>query len=181
MKIMNWVVVEASSDHDRLPAGGYVLKITAIKDNEAREYLEDFYDIAEGDYAGYYSDDWSKQNPWSHRTFHSYKESAQPMFKHFLDCVETSNKHINGFTIEQWQQTCDPQAFVGMEYGAVIGYEKYTKNNGEDGERPYIAKYLPAQDIRNGEFKVPEVKDNRKKEEAAPTAANFNIAEDFPF
>lgn len=181
MKIMDWTIIEPAGGGDRLPAGGYVCTILDAVDNPSREFLEIYYDIAEGEYAGHYSDDWSKANPWSHKLVWSYKDKAQPFFKQRLDALETSNKHINGFTVAEWTKTCNEKQFVGLQFGGVFQYEKYTNRNGDDKERLQCEKVIPAQDVRNGEFTLPEVKDSREKAEAAPAASNFNLTEDVPF
>ena len=48
----------------RPPAGGYVVRITNVEDVAGREYLNVVYDICEGDYAGFYSDDFGRRNDW---------------------------------------------------------------------------------------------------------------------
>ena len=53
--IKNFNTVNASGSRERLKPGGYVVRITAVKDNAKKEYLEVLYDIAEGPAAGYYS------------------------------------------------------------------------------------------------------------------------------
>ena len=45
---------KASGDFERLPAGGYVIRITGVKDDTEKEYLQVVYDIAEGPEAGRY-------------------------------------------------------------------------------------------------------------------------------
>lgn len=156
MKQKNWNEIEETEFADKLPEGGYVLRITAVEDVPEKEYLWIVYDIAEGDYTGHYSDGWGKENPWAHRFVRSYKDSAEGMFKAFINRVEESNK---GF---KWDNVDEGQ-FVGKEIGAVFQKELYTNDKGEDKERLNMFRVYASQDIRNGDFKVPEPKDERKK------------------
>ena len=48
-------VQEASTgESKRLPAGGYICKYTNVEDNEEKQYLYMEFDIAEGEYKGYF-------------------------------------------------------------------------------------------------------------------------------
>ena len=72
MKVMNWVGVEESTPFEKLPAGGYVIRIVDIEDVTDREYLNVVYDVAEGQYAGFYNDDFGQKNRY--RLFLSYRK-----------------------------------------------------------------------------------------------------------
>lgn len=173
MKVKNWTEIEETEYADKLPAGGYVCRITAVEDVPKKEYLWITYDIAEGEYAGKYSDDWGKENPWAHRFARSYKDSAEGMFKAFVNRVQESNK---GFV---WDQVNESQ-FVGKEIGLVFQTELYTNTKGDDKERLNVFRVVAAQDIRVGDFKVPEPVDNR---ETAPQADTVPVDayDDVPF
>lgn len=164
MKIMNWMSVEESTPFEKLPAGAYVIRIVEVEDVPSKEYLNIVYDIAEGPHSGFYSDDFAKRNPWSHRFVRSYKESAQGMFKAFLSRLEESNRNFN---VAQWQVYSNEQALVGLELGIVLQTELYTNNQGEDKERLNVVGVYASQDIRNGDYKMPEVKDSRQATPAA--------------
>lgn len=159
MKIMNWESVEESTPFEKPPVGGYVVRITEVEDVSSREYLNVVYDIAEGPYSGFYSDDFGKNNPWAHRFVRSYKETAKGMFKAFLKRLEESNPR---FDLVRWQSRCDERELVGLELGIVLQYEDYTNDKGEDKERLQVVGVYAAQDIRNGDYKLPERKDSRK-------------------
>lgn len=172
MRIMNWVGVEESAPFQQLPPGGYVARIVDVEDVEDREYLNVVYDIAEGDWAGFYSDDFGRSNPWMHRFVRSYKESALGMFKAFLSRLEESNRDFN---IAQWQVYSDPRQLVGLELGIVVQTELYTNDRGEDKKRLNVVGVYASQDVRNGDYRLPEPKDARKTvgalEPAVPVAA----------
>lgn len=158
MKVLNWESVEESTPFSKLPAGGYVIRITDVEDVADKEYLNVVYDIKEGDFSGFYSDDFGRLNPWAHRFVRSYKDSAAGMFKQFLARLEDSNKD---FSIAAWQTKSDERELVGLELGVVLQNELYTNNQGEDKERLNLVGVYAAQDIRNGDFKLPEPKDRR--------------------
>ncbi len=180
MRNVNWTEKTASGNGGgKLPSGGYVLLITGVKDNEAKEYLEVVYDVAEGEYKGHYSTDFGRNNDWAHMFRVSYSEKAEGLFRRFLDCIEASNP---SFSIAQWQGTQNPHAFVGKTFGAAWGTEKYTNNNGEDKERPTFPTYYTADEIRNGEFQVPADRDNRAPApQTTPQASTSMYDEDVPF
>ena len=84
---------------ERLPAGGYVCKITDVEGVAAKGYLALTFDIAEGDRKGFYSDEWGLSHPYAHRFILSYKESALGMFKGRLKAIDESNgtDFVKGF------------------------------------------------------------------------------------
>lgn len=159
MRPYNWANVEESTPFEKLPAGGYVIRIVGVEDVPAKQYLNIVYDIAEGEHAGFYSDDFGKKNPWTHRFVRSYKPTAEGMFKAFLSRLEESNRR---FSIANWQIQSDERALVGLELGIVLQVEDYTNDKGEDKERLQVVGVYASQDIRNGDFKLPPRKDSRK-------------------
>lgn len=174
MKIMNWESVEESTPFEKPPVGGYVVRIVGVEDVPHKEYLNVVYDIAEGPYSGFYSDDFGKRNPWSHRFVRSYKQSAEGMFKAFLKRLEESNRSFN---VASWQVRSDERALVGLELGVVIQYEDYTNDKGEDKERLQVVGVYASQDIRSGDYKLPARKDSRKAIPAgAQPQADFTVA-----
>jgi len=182
MRIMNWEGVEESTPFEKLPAGAYVVTITDVEDVEDREYLNVVFDIKEGEYSGFYSDDFGKKNPWSHRFVRSYKETAEGMFKAFLSRLQESNR---GFTVATWQRNCNPHDLVGLELGIVLQTEYYTNDRGEDKERLNCVGVYASQDIRNGDYKMPEPKDRRTETSSAygssGTQSSAVYDDDLPF
>lgn len=172
MKIKNWEIVEEANGGAKLPAGGYVAKITGVDDVASKEYLWIEYDIAEGEHTGHFGDDFAAAHPYIHRFSRSYKDAALGFFKTFLVALEKSN---TTFDIADWETQSDEQQFIGQLIGIVLGTEKYTNTKGEDKERLNVVQILPAQDIRDGKFKVPPVEDNR---ETIHGVATTSIAHD---
>jgi len=173
MKIKNWEIIEESTPGEKLPAGGYVATIVNVEDVPSKEYLWIVYDIKEGEHAGHYSDDFGKNNAWAHRFTRSYKDSAEGMFKAFVNRVEESNR---GF---KWDGR-DERQFVGKELGVVLQKRMYTNEKGDDKEALEVRSVYASQDIRNGDFKVPDPRDVREKLTVAESGASTSY-EDVPF
>ena len=151
----NWNEVEPAGNSRTIPAGGYVARITAVEDVERSEYLRFTFDIAEGEYKGFFEDD---DRPYTHQFVRSYKPKAMGFMRRFLDCVDESNPN---FSLAGWDN--NPQALVGKLVGVVIQREDYTNKKGEDRSRMNVEEYASAPDIRAGRFKLPEPKDSREK------------------
>lgn len=151
----NWDEVKAIDENARrrLPPGGYVVRIVNVYDVRAKEYLEIEYDIAEGDYTGYYNDLKSRFKFWGGKFIRSYKDKARPFFKGFIEAVEQSNnvKLISERGIDETQ-------LVGLLVGVVLGEEQYIGNDGSLKTRLKVAKVTTTDHIRKGEFIVPPLK-----------------------
>lgn len=159
---------------EKLPAGGYVVRITEVEDVKDREYLSCVFDIAEGDRKGFYSDQWGKDHPLAHRFVMSYKGTALGMFKGRLRAIDESNR--TNFE-EAAAAGLNEAALVGRIVGVTIGYEEYVSDCGEIRERAAVRQVLAAQKIREGSFKIPEVK--RLAADAAPAAPAVVAPEGF--
>lgn len=179
MKIMNWTLVDEPSSFTQLPAGGYVVRIIGVEDKPEYNLLELTYDIAEGDYAGYFSDEWGVAHPYAHQFTKWYTtQDGKPdgRFRKFLSDLEVSNRGL--FNVAQWTQHCNERELVDLKIGAVIQKEMRTKNNGDDAEYMQVFYTTASQDIRNGDYKLPEPRDKRTQVPAATAPTNYN---DVPF
>ena len=61
----------------------------------------------------------------------------------------------------------DEREFVGLELGVVLQTRYYTNDKGEDKEALEVRGVYASQDVRNGDFKMPEPRDDREKVPAA--------------
>lgn len=168
-----------TTDFVRLPAGGYVCRILSATDHptEEKPYLEIVYDIAEGEHAGYYSDDWGKDNVWAHSTRWYYTKAALGMFKGNLKAVDESN----GTSFETSAATgIDERRMSGCLIGLIIGEEEYESNVGDIRTRLKVRRAVPAQNIREGKFKQPELKKLDKEPEIPSKPDSFD-EKDLPF
>ena len=152
MRSVNWNNITASSDggFTPLPAGPYVARIVGMTDNESREYVEVVFDIAEGEHAGYYSDDWGKSHPYAHHFFLSYKDSALGMLKGRLNAIAKSNP---GFDPEAAWNAGRLDMFANRLVGINLQEEEYERNDGETGTRLNVCQVIDAQMVRDGKVK----------------------------
>ena len=178
--IENYENIQASSGEFARPGnGGYILEIVNVTDvpynaqTGKGDYLKIDYDIAVGDFKGYYT----AQNErfgggkWFANVIKSYKEKALGMFKHFTNCVEESNP---GFKWN-WQE----QKLIGCRFGATLQEEEYEKNDGSIGTRLIVKDIKTVKQIMDGDFKVPATK-KLDKPVTAP-ASDFAVLSDDDF
>lgn len=151
MRQITWEAVSAKSDGEfpKLPAGAYVAKITSAEDFAEREYVSLVYDIAEGPYAGFYSDKYGMEHPNAHRIIMSYKDTAISMLKGRLEKIQASNPGFDPFAA--WDAG-NLSWFVGRLVGINIREEEYVYN-GEKRVRLTADQTLSAQDVRAGNWK----------------------------
>ena len=175
MKKINLTNVNEAKDGGRLPAGGYVCKITKVDDISDKEYLSIEYDIARGEYAGYYAANSEKYGYWGGHYNRSYKEKALPFFKRMCSAINRSN---NGFKFDA-ETNADEQTLVGKIVGLVLCEEEYIGNDGNTKTRLYVERELPVDEIINGKFKVKPLK--KIKEDSSSSDASFvNVPEGAP-
>ena len=170
MQIMNWVeVTPAGAGTEKLDAGAYVIRIIEASDHKARNggnYLTFVYDIAEGQHANHYA---NENRDYTHSFNRSYTGNAASFFRSFLDALEQSNP--GKFNIETWQKTCDENALEGLIVGALFRDRYYTNLSGKDvGPVLDFVRAMPAQDVRDGNWTVPPVKDDRDQAGGEPSS-----------
>lgn len=155
--IENYENVQASSGEFARPtAGGYVCKIMDVEDVPMNEqgkgdYLRIEYDIADGEFKGYYKEQFDRWGGnWNASFIRSYKEKALGMFKHFTNCIEASNA---GYEWD-WNE----KGLIGKVVGLVIGEEEYKNGNGDIKTKLVVTQIKTVEEIKNGDFKVPAPK-----------------------
>jgi hypothetical protein len=154
-KTRNWDEVEeyGEGNFQRIEPGAYVVQITQGTDLALKQYNEFLYDISEGDYAGYYNDEFYHDKDYAHRIIRSYKETALGFYKGFFRAVEKSNPgwQFNG-------DEHDAHQYEGKYVGIVLQEEEYESNQGEVKTRLNVARVLPADDVRDGNAPVLSLK-----------------------
>ena len=179
---------EATGDFVRIPAGGYICRITAVENVADKKYLWVIYDVATGEFKGLYSDEWSKDHPYAHRFVKSYKQTGDAdkdkkimgAFKAFLRAVdESNNTNFEG----EAETGMNEKELVGKLIGLVIGYEEYETDRGEIRERTNVAQIKTVDAIKDGKFKVPELKKLKAKDGTTAPVQGFAPLndEDIPF
>ena len=156
-RIENYNTVQASSGEFARPtAGGYICKIMDVEDVPMNaqgkgDYLLIQYDIADGEFKGYYKEQFDRWGGnWNASFIRSYKEKALGMLKHFTNCIEQSNA---GYEWD-WNE----KGLIGKVVGLVLGEEEYKNNAGEIKSKLVVSQIKTVEDIKNGNFKVPAPK-----------------------
>lgn len=179
-KIDGFENVQEATSFKRLPVDAYVCKIMNVNDvpMDAKtgkgDYLKVFFDIAEGEYKGYFKKQYDadtradKKWPNAGSFIRSYKDSALPMFKGFTNALEKSNK---GYT---WDY--DEKKLKGKTIVLVIGDEEYLNQKGEKRTRNYVASVRSLEAYKAGDFTLPALKvlDESKSAATSSTPADFD-------
>jgi len=181
MKQVNLANVQEASESKRLPAGVYICVIRNVEDVPDKEYLKVTYDIADGEYKGYYDDlranhpDWG----WVGAYVKSYKEKALPMFKRFCTAVSRSNA---GFVFDGGAVNSDERTLIGKRLGIVLQEEEYYGNDGEVRTRLSVAREFPVDEL--SKQKVPTLKKLQQEKQDANGFVGINnnsSNEEIPF
>lgn len=152
MKAFNFDNIESSGDGDyvRLPAGPYVARIISATDSADKKYVEVVFDIAEGEHANYYDDDWGRKHPYAHHFFMSYKDSALSMLKGRLEAITASNPGFDAISAWNAGRT---DMFIGRLIGINLQEEEY-EYQGEVKTRLNVCQVVDAQKVRDGSIKT---------------------------
>lgn len=150
----NWAEAETVELGAGLKPGAYVAVIKGVKDNPSNEQLAIDFDIAEGPEAGKFAG-LPENRKWMARFNQGYSEKAKAFFQNFIVAVQQSNP---GFVFAN-----DEKALVGKLMGIVCQTEYYTANDGDETDRDTVrvVDVIAAQDVRAGDFKLPDIKDRR--------------------
>lgn len=174
-----------------LPAGGYVVKIMDIKEAKwpsGDTCFDISIDIAEGDFKDFYANDYRAQtgdNKWWRGSFRltppvdGAPDWQNNRFWDFICAVEDSN---SGFHFSGEEADLNKAKFGKKVLGALFRREE-TKPNA-DGITYWNTKMfrcLPADKIRNGEFRIPADKATKSKVTFTELPDDDGGADDLPF
>lgn len=154
--ISNFDKIQENGSFEKLPVGGYIVKILAVDDVPEKEYLKIFFDINEGEKKGFFTkafkEDTRPEKKWPNAGsfIRSYKEKALPMFKGFTNAIENSNKNYS------WN--FDEKSLVNKVVGIVVGEEEYLNQKGQVRKRTYVSAVRSVDTIKKGDFTMPELK-----------------------
>lgn len=155
MQAIDLTNVQESGDYKRPDAGAYICKITGVEDVSDKQYMFVWYDIAEGEFAGYYTDMRTNNPEWTGagRYVKSYKPKALPMLKRFCSAVSKSN---GSYVFDAGKVNSDEKSLIGKKIGLIFREEEYYGNDGEKKTRLIVHGEFPVADIAK-QF-VPSVK-----------------------
>lgn len=137
----------------QLPAGVYCCKISQVKDEPEKEYLYVEYDIAQGEFAGYFEKLSDRAGFWGGRLYLSYKDKAESIFKRALKAINVSNGSyvFNPFGDGK---NADEKTLIGKIFWVVLHEEEYEKNDGTTGTRitASATAFINEQQAKEGKF-----------------------------
>lgn len=189
----NWETVKEFTDRPKLPLGAYVCKIkqASVLDSGFGDQLCILFDIAEGDYNGYFTRDYAENTNankkwrgilrvWLPKDDGSDKdELTKRTLKGAITAIEKSNP---GY-LWNWDET----SLAGKLIGVVFRNEEW-EYEGKTGwsVRPFRA--ISADTVRAGEFTLPKDKPLKNKTASgyadttygsyAPAVSNFSMLDD---
>lgn len=170
---VDWTSVEASTDGDykSIKAGAYVGVITEMVDITSREYVQLVFDIADGEFKGYFSDSFYANKPWAHNMVLSYKDSALGMTKGRLQTIQECNPGFDPFAAwdaDRWDM------FKGRKVGLVLREEEYWNKNDREFKlgSPKCFKLCKLEDVTSGKYAEvkPKMLDDAGKRDALSRA-----------
>lgn len=167
------ILPENGGSRPRLPKGGYVCKIMSVEERTSKNgnpFLVFNMDICEGEYMGFWAEDYTQQTGDNRRWHFSHRlmiptDNAKPytlhLFKTFNTYLEDSNPNWH------FDWAGDEKQYRGKIIGVLVNEKEYRKRNGSIGTTTNIARIVKANTIRSGAYTVPD--DERLKKE--PTEA----------
>jgi hypothetical protein len=177
-------------DSPKLPAGGYIAKIMDAEEVDYGSYrkLLISVDIAEGEYAGYYADNY-RNNSMIDRKWKGVVRISIPnddgseadnfskrLFKTAIDAVESSNPGYHW----GWDET----TLKGKTAGLLVRMKEW-EYDGKHGWAPECFKLIDVNLIRSGKFTVPEDKplNGNSSTSSSGSAASdaVSVDDDLPF
>jgi hypothetical protein len=185
--INNWNNIEATGnkEYKPLPAGGYVAYITKVEDVPEKQYLRFEFDIVEGEYKGWFADDWKNQTRedkfWHGIIRQNIPDETSPkydmqcgFFKRFTNAVEASNSGYHW----DWNEVGLKGKLIGIVFGEV---EKESKR-GTRYMTTQPSEIVTVEAIEKDNYKVPAPKMLAPQYSApAPQQLEEINSDDLPF
>jgi hypothetical protein len=158
-------VKEAGGPIENLPAGAYVCEIKMCTEKNNRNnngtHLEIMFDIARGDYRGWFENDWNNQSRedkyWHGVINQNVPDERSPkyqtslgFFKRFVNNIESSNPDYHW----DWDERKLEGKLIGVVFGEV-------EKESQRGTRYMITRadsVVSVQEVENGKARVPQPK-----------------------
>lgn len=183
-------VQELGGAIENLPAGAYVCEIKKCEEKPNRNggsRLEISFDVCEGDYRGWFMQDWRSQNRedkfWRGIVNQNVPNEDSPkydmqcrFFKRFISNIEESNPGYHW----DWNEANLKDKKIGVVFGEV-------ERESQTGTRYMITRadsLIKVDDVRNGKFKIPAPRmlEGSPSVASAPASVDADIPmDDVPF
>lgn len=172
----------------QLVPGAYVCTVQAVRtegdtrsghwDYRDKQYVKVVYDIAEGEFAGKYSEDYFvgfdgkplEEKDFAHSFFLSWKNYG--FLKRRVRAFDESNPGFDALAAIDGEKF---DLLVGKKFGVVLDGTVDLNDRGYDRWRFDVGEVVPVSDVRSGSCREPKVTDNRK------AAATSTDSDDLPF
>ena len=174
----NWNEVKEFSDRQKLPLGAYVCKVkrATVQANEFGEQLCILFDIAEGEFSGFYNDDFNANTnankKWKGvlRQFLPKDDGSEKdeWTKSSFKGMTTSFEKSNPGYVWNW----DENSLAGKFVGILFRNEEWEYENKTGwAVRPFRA--ISIDSVRSGEFTLPKDKPLKNKPSSDYGAQNY--------
>lgn len=160
-KLNGYSAAEAYSDRERLPVGGYIIKILDVKflTNDWGEQILLSFDIVEGDQKDFYKRDYNAQAAEDKKWKGAYRlrvpkddgsEQDNWTMRRFKTVITNFEESNPGY---HWNW--DEQTLKGKLIGALFNNKEY-EFNGRHGFFTNCHSLIPVEKIRSGKFTIPD-------------------------
>lgn len=181
MKRLNgYEKAEAYTDQEKLPVGGYVLKILDVKyqENDWGDVIVLSFDVEEGDYRGFFANNYRKQTGEDKRWKGTYRfrvpkedgtEQDGWTMRRFKTVITNFEESNNGYHWD-WNE----QTLKGKLIGALFNNKEYDFR-GRHGFFTNCHSLVTVEKIRSGKFEIPEdtLLGQRQQGTGAPNVDDF--------
>jgi len=171
-QIEGFELVNEAGEFKQLPAGAYAIKIIEVIDVPDKEYLDVYFDIAEGEFKGYFETLKSATGTMRGRITRSYKQNALPFFKAFITAVEKSNP---GYKWDWNEKT------LNNKFAAVSFREEEYLMDGQVRVSVKADEIRSLQALREGSIKIKPIKKLEVQPETVVEAPVMLNDDDLPF
>ncbi|MBQ3413968.1 MAG: DUF669 domain-containing protein [Clostridia bacterium] len=174
-----------TGEYEKLEAGGYICKIISAKEEKSKSgknMLVLALDIVEGDkkdfFRNRFTENASPDKKWPAGAIYRQMlegEKAAGFLKGLMTSLENSNE---GF---KWNW--DEKKLADLKCGAIFGEEEYERLDGTIATTTKVKFIRTVQSIKEGKFKIPEIKKLPQKGEAFEDYINSISSDnnDLPF
>ena len=133
------------------------MRIETVNNIKDKERIEIGLEFVDGDIKDYCKSIKDRFGFWPARCTKSYKDTALPFFRAFIEAVQKSNADTDGLVIGDFEDV-DETKLVGKLVGVVVGEREYDGNDGtrKTGLDWYNAEFMTVDEIRAGNFTVPD-------------------------
>lgn len=176
----DYTTTKSYSDTQQLPKGGYVaiIKNAEVCSNSYGQYVRLYLDIVEGEFAGYFTNDYKSQTSEDKKWRGNYilnvpnddgSERDGWTKRRFKTCIEAIEESNPGYHFD-W----DEQKFKNKRVGILVNEREYLGNDGSIRKTYNIAALTSEEHIKTGKFTLPKDRlIDRPRQSSATTTDEF--------